>query len=131
MESENDEGPGFKPLFNKTLLINSTKLFSIESNSTSINLKKPSENKLEEKSNENDTTTTFTEDPDNESEEEDANQLEDVLFSNQNDFVTSLLSRGDPGLVKVLMDNSKPENLDVFLENSNITLEQLSDFIQS
>ena len=94
-------------------------------------MKKPSENKLEEKSNENDTTTTFTEDPDNESEEEDANQLEDVLFSNQNDFVTSLLARGDPGLVKVLIDNSKPENLDVFLENSNITLEQLSGFIQS
>ena len=46
-----------------------------------------------------------------------------------NSFVSSLLAHGDPGLVKVLLDDSKPENLQVFLHNADITIEELEDFI--
>ena len=45
-------------------------------------------------------------------------------------FVSSLLAHGDPGLVRVLLDDSKPENLQVFLHNANITIEELEDFIE-
>lgn len=55
---------------------------------------------------------------------------EQKLNSRKNNFVSSLLAQGDPGLVRVLLDNSKPENLEVFLENSNITLDELNDFVE-
>jgi len=53
---------------------------------------------------------------------------DDSVINFEKEFITSLLSSGDPSLVKVLLDNSKPENLDVFLNNSNVTLEDLEDF---
>ena len=49
--------------------------------------------------------------------------------SSSNNFVSALLAEGDPDLVKVLLDNSKPKNLEVFLQNSNITVEELQDFV--
>ena len=50
-------------------------------------------------------------------------------ISSSNNFVSALLAEGDPDLVKVLLDNSKPKNLEVFLQNSNITVEELQDFV--
>ena len=45
------------------------------------------------------------------------------------DLIGLLLAQSDPSLVKVLIDNSSPENLNVFLSNSNITVEELKDII--
>ena len=59
--------------------------------------------------------------------------LDDVEVTTRavdNSFVSSLLAHGDPGLVKVLLDDSKPENLQVFLHNADITIEELEDFIE-
>ena len=55
--------------------------------------------------------------------------LETNPVSRSHNFVSALLAEGDPDLVKVLLDNSKPENLEVFLQNSNITVEELQDFV--
>ena len=45
------------------------------------------------------------------------------------DLLGLLLAQSDPSLVKVLIDNSSPENLNVFLGHSNITVEELRDII--
>jgi len=45
------------------------------------------------------------------------------------DLLGMLLAQSDPALVKVLIDNSSPENLNVFLSHSNITLEELKDIV--
>merc|ERR1711915_1086171 len=45
------------------------------------------------------------------------------------DLLGLILAKSDPGLVKVLIDNSSPENLNVFLEKSNITLDELKDIV--
>jgi len=45
------------------------------------------------------------------------------------DLLGLILAQSDPGLVKVLLDNSSPENLNVFLSNSDITVEELKDII--
>jgi len=45
------------------------------------------------------------------------------------DLLGLLLAKSDPGLVKVLLDNSSPENLNVFLNNSNISVDELKDII--
>merc|ERR1711942_183152 len=45
------------------------------------------------------------------------------------DLLGQLLAQSDPGLVKILIDNSSPENLNVFLNNSNITVEELKDIV--
>merc|ERR1711872_737020 len=45
------------------------------------------------------------------------------------DLLGLILSKSDPSLVKVLIDNSSPENLNVFLEKSNITIEELKDIV--
>ena len=44
-------------------------------------------------------------------------------------FIQALLAEGDPGLVKVLLNNSTSDNLNVFLDNSNVTVDELKDFI--
>ena len=44
-------------------------------------------------------------------------------------FVSWLLAEADPQLVKVLLDNSEPENLEVFLKDTNITIRELRDFV--
>ena len=56
--------------------------------------------------------------------------VEVTTRAGDNSFVSSLLAHGDPGLVKVLLDDSKPENLQVFLHNADITIEELEDFIE-
>merc|ERR1719419_1029199 len=45
------------------------------------------------------------------------------------DLLGLILAKSDPSLVKVLIDNSSPENLNVFLEKSNITLDELKDIV--
>jgi len=45
------------------------------------------------------------------------------------DLLGLLLAQSDPGLVKILIDNSSPENLNVFLNNSNITVDELKDIV--
>ena len=45
------------------------------------------------------------------------------------DLLGLLLAQSDPSLVKILIDNSSPENLNVFLSHSNITVEELKDII--
>ena len=45
------------------------------------------------------------------------------------DMLGMLLAQSDPGLLKVIIDNSSPENLNVFLSNSKITVEELKDII--
>jgi hypothetical protein len=45
------------------------------------------------------------------------------------DLLGLLLAQSDPSLVKILIDNSSPENLNVFLSHSNITVEELRDII--
>ena len=67
------------------------------------------------------------------SDDENVVDLDDVEVTTRagdNSFVSSLLAHGDPGLVKVLLDDSKPENLQVFLHNADITIEELEDFIE-
>merc|ERR1712025_747747 len=44
-------------------------------------------------------------------------------------FIQALLAEGDPGLVKVLLNNSTSDNLNVFLDNANVTVDELKDFI--
>ena len=60
----------------------------------------------------------------------DLDNVEVTTRAGDNSFVSSLLAHGDPGLVKVLLDDSKPENLQVFLHNADITIEELEDFIE-
>ena len=60
----------------------------------------------------------------------DPDDVEVTTRAGDNSFVSSLLAHGDPGLVKVLLDDSKPENLQVFLHNADITIEELADFIE-
>ena len=60
----------------------------------------------------------------------DPDDVEVTTRAVDNSFVSSLLAHGDPGLVKVLLDDSKPENLQVFLHNADITIEELEDFIE-
>ena len=60
---------------------------------------------------------------------EDPDDVEVTTRAVDNSFVSSLLAHGDPGLVKVLLNDSKPENLQVFLHNADITIEELEDFI--
>ena len=60
----------------------------------------------------------------------DLDDVEVTTRAGDNSFVSSLLAHGDPGLVKVLLDDSKPENLQVFLHNADITIEELEDFIE-
>ena len=55
---------------------------------------------------------------------------DDVEVTTRAGDYSSLLAHGDPGLVKVLLDDSKPENLQVFLHNADITIEELEDFIE-
>ena len=45
-------------------------------------------------------------------------------------FIQALLAEGDPGLVKVLLDNSTSANLNVFLDHSNVTVDELKHFIE-
>merc|ERR1719206_987620 len=59
----------------------------------------------------------------NESDSEKANIVKNA------DLLGQLLAQSDPGLVKILIDNSSPENLNVFLNNSNITVEELKDIV--
>ena len=40
-----------------------------------------------------------------------------------------LIAESDPALIRILIDNSKPENLDVFLTDSSLTLRDLEDII--
>ena len=61
---------------------------------------------------------------------EDPDAVEVTTRAVDNSFVSSLLAHGDPGLVKVLLNDSKPENLQVFLHNADITIEELEDFIE-
>ena len=61
---------------------------------------------------------------------EDPDDVEVTTRAVDNSFVSSLLAHGDPGLVKVLLNDSKPENLQVFLHNADITIEELEDFIE-
>ena len=66
------------------------------------------------------------------SDDENIEDPDDVKVTTRavdNSFVSSLLAHGDPGLVKVLLNDSKPENLQVFLHNADITIEELEDFI--
>ena len=60
----------------------------------------------------------------------DPDDVEVTTHAGDYSFVSSLLAHGDPGLVRVLLDDSKPENLQVFLHNANITIEELEDFIE-
>jgi len=59
-------------------------------------------------------------------QEEERNEENERKVQNA-DLLGLILAKSDPGLVKVLIDNSSPENLNVFLEKSNITLDELKD----
>merc|ERR1711915_236931 len=63
-----------------------------------------------------------------ENQKERTNEENDRKVQNA-DLLGLILAKSDPGLVKVLIDNSSPENLNVFLEKSNITLDELKDIV--
>ena len=46
------------------------------------------------------------------------------------DLIGLLLEQADPNLVRVLINNSSPENLDVFLGHSNITVRDMKHILE-
>ena len=120
--TDNQISDSFVPVTNNSLVRNTTVFFTTRNDATTENIVREEEiEKVEEDSEHNS--------DENEIDTESIIANSDESFDRS--FISSLLAEGDPKLVKVLIDNSKPENLDVFLNNSNITLEELEDFSES
>ena len=120
--TDNKISDSFVPVTNNSLVRNSTVFFTTMNDAATENI-------VREEVTEKDEEESEQNSDENEIDTESIIVNSDESFDES--FISSLLAEGDPKLVKVLIDNSKPENLDVFLNNSNITLEELEDFSES
>ena len=116
----------FEPLSNFTLEQNETVFYSLINETVETTSSKPASTTTTLSTSTKPSTTT-SEDV-LKSENPNEGSSDDSFVNFEKEFISSLLTSGDPILVRVLLDNSKPENLDVFLNNSNVTLEDLEDF---
>lgn len=116
----------FEPLSNFTLDQNETVFYSLINETVETTSSKPASTTTTLSTSTKPSTTT-SEDV-LKSENLNEGSSDDSFVNFEKEFISSLLTSGDPILVRVLLDNSKPENLDVFLNNSNVTLEDLEDF---